>query len=424
MIYWLIGYMFLFIDRPFEVWPVLGSWRIERVYMIGLLVAWLLFAHPKRWIGNRLQSSFLLFWISVLLSAVASPYRSPAQEQVIDLYVKTVVFYLVMTTCGLGAFTLRRLIVGYTFVIGLYMTHSYTEYLHGRHEYRMGIPRMVGVGETYSDPNTFAATLVYSLPLSFAIWKLCTRRWHRILLVYYIVLTVVCVLKTGSRSGFFALAICGLVALPRLRGHKWIFCLIILAIPFSWQVLPPNLQDRFRTIWDSSYGPETARESAEGRTQGFKDGLKLWFRNPLIGNGPGSHGQALGHGMQSHNLYGQVLGELGSLGALAFGSIVAGFYLNALEARSLAKRYPLLQGSFEAAVACVIPLSILLLLVKGWADHNLFRYTWLWFGSFQSMALHALRQQAVALEETFLRSDDNESLEEGQNLNPVVEYTR
>ena len=30
----LIGYMFLFIDRPFEVWPWLGDLHVERVYML------------------------------------------------------------------------------------------------------------------------------------------------------------------------------------------------------------------------------------------------------------------------------------------------------------------------------------------------------------------------------------------------------
>ncbi len=38
-----------------------------------------------------------------------------------------------------------------------------------------------------------------------------------------------------------------------------------------------------------------------------------------------------------------------------------------------------------------ILMSILLLLFKGYSDHNLYRYTWLWFGAFQAMALQAMR---------------------------------
>ena len=36
----LIGYMFLFIDRPFEVWPWLGDLHVERIYMLFTLAIW------------------------------------------------------------------------------------------------------------------------------------------------------------------------------------------------------------------------------------------------------------------------------------------------------------------------------------------------------------------------------------------------
>ena len=36
----LVGYMFLFVHRPFEVWPVLGDLRVERIYMLVMIVAW------------------------------------------------------------------------------------------------------------------------------------------------------------------------------------------------------------------------------------------------------------------------------------------------------------------------------------------------------------------------------------------------
>ena len=39
MLWILIGYMFLFIHRPFEIWPALGTLHIERLYMLGTLLA-------------------------------------------------------------------------------------------------------------------------------------------------------------------------------------------------------------------------------------------------------------------------------------------------------------------------------------------------------------------------------------------------
>ena len=44
MIWLLIGCMWLFIHRPYEVWPWLAEYHIERVYVIFMICVWL-------WIG-------------------------------------------------------------------------------------------------------------------------------------------------------------------------------------------------------------------------------------------------------------------------------------------------------------------------------------------------------------------------------------
>ena len=46
----LIGYMFLFIHRPFEFWPTLGDLHVERIYIAVVFLIWLL--QPKRWLPN------------------------------------------------------------------------------------------------------------------------------------------------------------------------------------------------------------------------------------------------------------------------------------------------------------------------------------------------------------------------------------
>ena len=48
----LIGYLFLFIHRPFEFWPALGDIHLERLYMAGALLAAAVWP-GKRWLPNR-----------------------------------------------------------------------------------------------------------------------------------------------------------------------------------------------------------------------------------------------------------------------------------------------------------------------------------------------------------------------------------
>ena len=60
----LIGYMFLFIDRPFEVWPWLGDMHIERIYMLLTIIAWTVYPY-KRWISNPQHAAYAGFALAV-----------------------------------------------------------------------------------------------------------------------------------------------------------------------------------------------------------------------------------------------------------------------------------------------------------------------------------------------------------------------
>ncbi len=394
MIQVLIVYMWLFIHRPFEVWPFLGALRIERVYAIFCICYWLLLYQRKTWVSNRLNLAFAFFWLILLAAWAASPFPNWGQR-VFDDYYKYIVFYVLLMGTARTEKDLKTLALAYVVVMGIYMTHSYREFLCGRVEWRQGISRMIGVDITFNDPNTFAATILYSLPLTLAFWPEAKNVKHRVLLWSYTALTVQCIILTGSRSGFVGLVCFGLFSVRRIFRNKRLLLLFLAVVPLAWLVMPVELQNRFRTIIDPSMGPANAQSSAEGRTQGLLDGIKLWERNPVLGVGPGAFGPAVGHGMQAHNLYGQTLGETGTLGAIALLGIVYCFVANHLEIRSLSRRTPPGSGAFPLNLSSAILISVALLLIKGYGDHNLYRYTWLWFGAFQALALQCMRQRPV-----------------------------
>ena len=86
------------------------------------------------------------------------------------------------------------------------------------------------------------------------------------------------------------------------------------AAPLAFVALPESLQTRFETIINPEVGPKNAQESGEGRLLGLTTGFSLWAANPLNGIGPGAWRPATGSKIESHNLYGQLIGELGTLG--------------------------------------------------------------------------------------------------------------
>ncbi len=398
--------MWLFIHRPFEIWPIWGTLHLERIYMILTIICWLVLA-DKSWVKNRLDAAFLLFAIVLATSWLMSPYGGEGMQTVEDWF-KVAIFYVLCVSTVRDERALKQLVSAYLVAVGLYMAHSLWEYHNGRHHWTMGTVRLLGVDMMYGDANAFAATIIYSLPIGLALWSQFEGWWHRGLLAAYAALSAACVLLTSSRAGFVGLCFLAFsVAMLSKRRLTWLL-LLALAAPAIWQCLPKDRQARFLTLVDPSYGPANAQESAAARSKGWKDGMRLWKEHRVFGVGPGAFGAAVGTGYESHQLYGQVLGELGTLGTVAFGSILAAFFANALDAYRRFRQQRGHESGFPYAVVWATTFSVVLMLLMGFGGHNLYRYTWLWFGAFQAIALGCMTQQEY---EPAFEEDDLDALE-------------
>ncbi len=387
----LIGYMFLFIHRPFEVWPILGELHLERIYMIGALLA--LAAHGgKKWVPNGQHFAFLAFAVAVVACWVASPWFDKGEETV-ENYFKVLAFYLMVVLVVHDEGGLRHLLLGFLAVMAVYMLHSLREYIGGRHVYRMSIKRLIGVDESMGDPNSFGATIVYALPFVVPFWLSRPSWYMRCFLIGYVTLSVVCIGLTGSRGSLITLIVCAAVIILRSRWRVPLLILAMLAAPALWAALPPSLQNRFETIIHPEVGPKNAIASGEGRLIGLETGLELFAKNPLTGIGPGAWRPATGSPIESHNLYGQVLGEMGGLGGVTFAVIVIGLWINVRAVRKAYRRHPEWERDFVYHVAGAVSLVVFLLLFEGNFGHNLFRYGWLWYGGFLVIARHCVRQR-------------------------------
>jgi hypothetical protein len=393
MIYLLIGYMWLFVHRPFEVWPALAALRIERVYMLLTLAYWALAAR-KRWVSNPLHAAYAAFSTAVILCWLASPWSDQERAQVaVENYLKQLVFYVLLVTTIQDEAGLKKICTGFLGIVGVYMAHSLREYLAGRHVYRMGIARMVGVDESMGDPNSFGGSIIYALPFMPAVWMCLPGRTSRAALLGYFGLSVLCVILTGSRSSLIGLLAWIFVMVVRSRYRFRLLVPVVVLLAGTWLMLPPNLQNRFYTLIDPSVGPANAQESAEGRADGLRNGVKLLETYPLTGCGPGVWRFATGSPIESHNLYGQVVGEMGLLGILTFGPVVLLLWWNARWIKATYRRLPEWNRDFLYYVGGAVGLALLLLLFLGFGGHNLFRYSWLWYGGFVIIARQCIQQR-------------------------------
>ncbi len=438
----LSGYLFLLIFRPYEYWPMLGEFRIERIYMLIFMTV--VFLHKdKRFISNPLNGLVVCFTLTLLLSGAFGISWGNSWPFIVD-YLKYVVFYFMVILSVRNEEDFRLVLLAFLGVMFLYVGKSAWEFfVHDRFVFRMGIKRMIGIDTSYGDPNAFAASICYSLPLAWALVRSRFRSaWITRFLWVYGLLALMAVMFTGSRSGMVTFILFLLLIVLGSSRKVWGILLVGLVLVVSWDYMPEDLQRRFLSTFNGEYSAVGAQASAEGRTRGFLRGLELYKSNPILGIGPHNFpltwpGMATGPNV--HNVYGQLLSELGTAGLLSFGSLLwvlyrqnrsivvraqrmiqqkadglgdnsvslqkkgvkgdvsarNGFNINA-PGPSRGKPSALAVQSiprFHSLVGQAIIQTVILMLFKGWADHNLYRYTWLWLAALTVLGTQFFSQE-------------------------------
>jgi len=391
-----IGYLFLFIFRPFEYWEWIGAYHIERIYMIGLIVV-LIFSSGTGYKHHPVVSVLLSFF-GVMCFSILIAYRpDKAWDQVWEYFKLLVLFFTIIFTVRTKE-DFTNLVIAFLAITGLYMGKSLWEFLfHDHHVYRMGIKRLIGIDITYGDPNTFSATILYSLPFAVALWKTTPSNRIKWGVIGYLILAMTCISLTGSRAGYVSFLF--FLLLLWIRGKMKVLGAlgIVLVLSIGWYSMPETYQKRFETIYDSSIN-QSAQESAEGRIEGLKNGIKLFKLSPVWGWGADNFPFAVkvigvDDEMRSHNLYGQLLAELGVLGVIPMALLCILIFRTPgkilRQDKTLKKNGDML---YQAAIAC--SNTLLLLLFQGNFGHNLYRYTWILISAITVLAAYLSTQDA------------------------------
>ena len=398
-------YIFLVIERPWESIRYLHEMPMERIFAIFLILYSFLCGK------FTVESSQTNFWVYglLLLHFLLAPFSYSLEFSVetgIE-YAKMVVLYLLMLSVAKDEDSLRLLIKAFVLTMFVYMCHSLLEYSNGRHVYRMGISRMVGVDETYNDPNSFGASVVLCLPFVYALFRSETKPFLRKLYLGHFALAVVCVILTGSRSASIALVLLTLAWALTQKGLKKlrILVLVFVALGVVWTVMPTEKRERIQTLWDKDVGPKGAHQSADGRLAGWWVSWEMFKQQPFTGVGPGGKnfiGYRVSHSIdsllgtppssnQSHHLYGEVLAEFGFAGAFLFGGLVLSTWS---QARRAQKRFIVPDGEgfpFAYWLGAAIVMALLLLLLLGFGGHNFYRPLWLWLAAWSGSLANLAR---------------------------------
>jgi O-antigen ligase len=183
--------------------------------------------------------------------------------------------------------------------------------------------RLSGSPYDIINPNQLAWIVVTTLAFLYFLGL----HGNRIEKFYFFFITPVFIyalILTGSRSGLLSLIFLIIVLAllgKRKKQRMVVFSAILIPIAiFVFGKMPYELSDRYKSIIDSG---AASRGTVQGRVQGLKETLSTITDRPIVGHGLGTSGETNANILQwrnrpTHNLYIEIMQELGILGLIFF----------------------------------------------------------------------------------------------------------
>jgi putative inorganic carbon (HCO3(-)) transporter len=186
-----------------------------------------------------------------------------------------------------------------------------------------GIPRLHGVTTMFAHPNSYSGFAVGCLP--FALFLITYLKSHiiRIGLVALVISAIVIVINTGSRTGYVATLIWAIYFFSKLKMGK-IKILLCLIIGFTLVAIyvPDHYKERFESIFT---GEEKEGRSSEKRKEIISDAIQVYKAYPMgvgVNAFPVVREEMFGRTQDTHNLYLEVLTNIGPIGLIVFLSFI------------------------------------------------------------------------------------------------------
>jgi O-antigen ligase/polysaccharide polymerase Wzy-like membrane protein len=186
--------------------------------------------------------------------------------------------------------------------------------------------RLAGAPTDVINSNELGFVIATAAP--FLHYLLFTGRWYAKLL--YLIL-VPCLLYamilTMSRGAFIALLVIGWMIFKE-SSHKFLLILLAIGIGVAgWSVMDPVQKDRYMSLVSSN---TAGSATAQGRLGGILAEFKLGMTRPVVGHGVGTtpevKANTWGSTQASHNMYGELLIEIGVIGFVLFLRFIVKIY--------------------------------------------------------------------------------------------------
>ncbi|MEW5795002.1 MAG: O-antigen ligase family protein [Candidatus Zixiibacteriota bacterium] len=380
----LILYLLLFLLRPAETYPALAPLRLEFLFGGFLIIIVLL---KNKWTYGKIRFPInrINFDLLFLLGAIGlSVFGTACTDCTVDAFMnmaKLAVFYVLIV---LIIDSQRRLeIFMWVFVVcNIYMSIGIIQnFFSGAYVAKEGLVRATGGNSTMDNMNGIAITMNTIIPFAFYLMVSYRNIWKKLAMAMMLAPAVLTLILTGSRGGLLGFLMIVITIWWRSQRKLLLTVSFLLFATAAWFSMEDSRRERYLTIFDSA---EERDQSAQGRIDAWVDGMYLFAAKPVTGVGAGAFAWArvkeFGVYLMPHNMYVQILAELGLIGAFCYGLFLTDvFRHNRIVSANVSSRgFP--DGLLEP-LALAISTSCYSMLITGVFAHSAYRWAWFFFAA-------------------------------------------
>lgn len=317
--------LFFFLNIPARV-PGIGIFR--PTVLLFLIISFLLLLQREKIVykfNNPIFKAFTAFLIMLVLTLPFVTYPGSVVKVNFQIFIKAVVF---LYFSALILDTEKRLKIALLVYVGcqvfrvlepLYL--NLTTGYWGSSTYLGGgefASRLGGAPSDIINPNELGFVIVTAIP--FLHYFLMPRGlWIKLLYFSLLVLMLYALILTMSRGAFLALLVVGWFILKESKGKILLIAIACVGVIAALSVMNDSQRERYLSLVSSDTSQSA---TAEGRLNGIINEFKLGFERPVFGFGLGTTAEAKfntwGRAKASHNMYGEILIEVGFVGLFIF----------------------------------------------------------------------------------------------------------
>jgi hypothetical protein len=393
-VYAVAAYMVLVYCKLSSYYPFFAQIKAESVFAVVILLRLVAAGTLLNGLSLKLNpiNKYVLWLVfCVVLSFAVAWDHQYSWDHAVYHFIKTLLLYAMIVGAVVTLEDLKTFLWAFILMFAYLAYEPTFNYLSGSggSQYMYGTNYIADIG-LLSGHVALANNVNQMIPIVVFLFMGVQVKWQKIVLAICFLVFFIALVGSGSRGGIVGMLIwasCIVWFSEKRAKMAMVACVLMSVLLVGYGSSIMHTAGRI----DSS--------SARGRFIGLTHGIGMLTKGNIIGVGPGNYliarQQYFGWRMESHNIYGQVMGDLGLPGMIVTFLLVREIFRGINRVKNRLKNQREEPQLFLYYLMAGVQVSLITRLGISMASHGLYFFYWYVMAAFVVVSLRLLDQGGI-----------------------------